>query len=705
KVKVEKALKLLLKQEPKPDAVFVVGDITNSAKAEEFDQVVETFGNKELVPEGLPVYFAGGYSHDTPSDNSYSLFEQKLKQPLNQYITIKGYPFIVLGEGGTQDNEYNREAKRFLEEKLSVAAEQFPGKPVFVFVHIPPQDTVYGSWKHEGWGVPFLNPVLEKYPQAVVFSAHSHYPLADPRSIFQDKFTVINDGGLSNGEIEKGVLDIGRKPEHHINVVTGIITDVLPNGSVEVQRWDTWYGEEILPRWTIKAPHDGSQFLYKNRSGKPDPYFTPQDKPVIKKLAADAVDVLYPQATDKQDTENDVVHHYIIEIFDGDLCIKKFKQFSYYYLNSHAPKELSTRFTGLPSGKTLYASVTAVDAFKNQSAAIKSEPFTLSEADNQLAMNPKLQFRKDGKFTVMQMTDVHWTPKRPSVQGIMTLAINTIHPDLIVLTGDIVTDKPALTGWKEIVHILVESRIPWAVTFGNHDTEYDMTKPEIIAFLSKQPGNLTVNGPADVSGNGNYVLKIASAKLPQKTAAALYCFDSRQQDDWVDHTQIDWYRKESAAAKAENGNQPLPALAFFHIPFAEYKSVVEQVGEVKPGTVGHFGEKVCDPPLNSGLFCAFSECGDVMGTFVGHDHQNDYIGVFHNIALAYGYCTTLANTGYYMGIGRGVRVIELTEGKRGFTTYLVKTADEPNAEKRERWKVREEADTMYQVDFPESFAK
>lgn len=33
------------------------------------------------------------------------------------------------------------------------------------------------------------------------------------------------------------------------------------------------------------------------------------------------------------------------------------------------------------------------------------------------------------------------------------------------------------------------------------------------------------------------------------------------------------------------------------------------------------------------------ESGDVMGTFVGHNHINDYIGVQYGIALAYGRIT------------------------------------------------------------------
>jgi hypothetical protein len=307
-----------------------------------------------------------------------------------------------------------------------------------------------------------------------------------------------------------------------------------------------------------------------------------------------------------------------------------------------------------------------------------------------------LSFRPDGKFVIMQMTDIHWTKQRKRMWDMLKLAIDTVRPDLIIVTGDVVTGSDTRLGWEEITAPLAASGIPWAVTFGNHDTEHELTKPEILSFLSTLPGNLTVNGPEDVSGNGNYVLEIASSKTPNKIAAALYCFDSRQQDNWIDFTQINWYRQQSNQLKASNAGVPLPSLAFFHIPIPEYRLITE-----KPTTVGVFGEPVCDPPLNSGLFAAFAEQGDVMGMFVGHDHLNNYIGVHHNVALAYGYATTLADTGFYCGVGRGVRVVELTEGVRTFATWLVKTCDEPIG--KQKWAVRRKAETIYRVVYPDDF--
>lgn len=51
---------------------------------------------------------------------------------------------------------------------------------------------------------------------------------------------------------------------------------------------------------------------------------------------------------------------------------------------------------------------------------------------------------------------------------------------------------------------------------------------------------------------------------------------------------------------------------------------------------GHKFEPVCAAQVNSGLFAALLEMGDVMGTFCGHDHVNDFHGQYHGIRLCYG---------------------------------------------------------------------
>ena len=86
----------------------------------------------------------------------------------------------------------------------------------------------------------------------------------------------------------------------------------------------------------------------------------------------------------------------------------------------------------------------------------------------------------------------------------------------------------------------------------------------------------------------------------------------------------------------------MPALAFFHIPLPEYNEAASDENAILIGTRM---EKACAPELNTGMFTAMKEAGDVMGMFVGHDHDNDYAVMWKGILLAYGRFTG-GNTEY-----------------------------------------------------------
>lgn len=58
---------------------------------------------------------------------------------------------------------------------------------------------------------------------------------------------------------------------------------------------------------------------------------------------------------------------------------------------------------------------------------------------------------------------------------------------------------------------------------------------------------------------------------------------------------------------------------------------------------------------------------DMMGVFVGHDHDNDIIGVEYGIALAYG---RVSGFDAYGSLERGGRVIDLYEGTSQFDTWI-----------------------------------
>lgn len=287
-----------------------------------------------------------------------------------------------------------------------------------------------------------------------------------------------------------------------------------------------------------------------------------------------------------------------------------------------------------------------------------------------------LRFNKDGKFKIVQFTDTHLKENKvsqtDSVLTIMKTVLETEKPDLVILTGDIATSENVKAAWSTVTKPMADAKIPWAVVFGNHDREHGYTNKQIMEYLVTLPYNYSKPGPSNIHGAGNYVLEIDGASS-RKIEALLYCIDSNaytgEKDndelgyyDWIKFNQIEWYRETSRKYTSKNNGKPYPALAFFHIPFPEFSTIRNF-----STTVGDMDEDVSSPKINSGMYCAMYESKDIMGVFVGHDHNNNYIGCLNKICLAYGCKTGLES---YGKLDKGARVIVLYEGERKFDTWI-----------------------------------
>ncbi|MBP1966321.1 metallophosphoesterase family protein [Paenibacillus aceris] len=298
-------------------------------------------------------------------------------------------------------------------------------------------------------------------------------------------------------------------------------------------------------------------------------------------------------------------------------------------------------------------------------------------------MKHQLFFREDQTFTIAQFTDIHWKDNGTldlQTRKLMEEVLDAEQPDLVVFTGDViytgyvtpgepVCEQP-LEAFREAVHAAESRGIPWAVVFGNHDTESVITREELMQSVLQYPNTVTQHGPHDINGVGNFTLSIQDAG--GQDAVALFFLDSGNLSpvphikgyDWIRSDQIAWYKEASRKLQSGNGDQPLPALAFFHIPLPEYQQVWNSAT-----CYGNKFENVCCAPVNSGLFAAMVEMGDVMGTFCGHDHINDFWGELHGIRLCYGRATGY-NTYGQEGFPRGARMIRLRQGERSFETWL-----------------------------------
>lgn len=284
----------------------------------------------------------------------------------------------------------------------------------------------------------------------------------------------------------------------------------------------------------------------------------------------------------------------------------------------------------------------------------------------------RLQFH-NGSIRIAQLTDIHWAPTSPrchDTEATIHAILRQEKPDVAVLTGDIVTDSPAMEGWKAIAKIFQEEQTPFVVLMGNHDAEY-ASRDEIYRFLTSCPYYIGQMGSDSLTGRGNCVLPVYSSGDGDKAEALLYMIDSNDYPsdkryghyDFIHFDQIQWYRHVSQEFTAKNNNRPLPALAFFHIPLVEYSALLSD-GK----TYGNALEDgICSADINSGMMASFIDMADVMGMFVGHDHDNDFVGINHGLLMAYGRTT---GTDAYGSLTRGARIIQLYEGQRKLDTWI-----------------------------------
>lgn len=285
-----------------------------------------------------------------------------------------------------------------------------------------------------------------------------------------------------------------------------------------------------------------------------------------------------------------------------------------------------------------------------------------------------LKFNDDKEFKIVQFTDTHVnveSGKNLEVFTTIKIILEIEKPDLVVLTGDIATDGNPEKTYREFEKIFTEAKIPWIVTFGNHDSQADLSRKEVADFVQKLSYCLN-SDKGETYGNSNFVVPVQNKE--KKTEALIYIMDSNAYSTlkpkvggwgWFDHAQVVWYKEKSKQFTKSNNNKPLPAIAFFHIPLPEY---YQAWNNKKNKAIGQRKEDECGPEINTGMFAAMLECKDVMGTFVGHDHNNDYIGVYYDLALAYGRVTKTKT--YKKAPIEGARIIVLKEGERTFDTWI-----------------------------------
>lgn len=208
------------------DAVLCGGDIADRSQVEELRAFAETWFAvfpDDKLPNGNAVarVFVTG-NHDSRGHIIFKRALQKIypnQDDLKRHVfagqrervwaelfhedyraiylkMVKGYGFIgSMWEDGASERDGYRNYGRIAPFMEEVGKNIDPELPFFYIQHPHPKDTCYGSW---AWGHDegLVTACLSKFPNAVAFSGHSHYPLTDERSIWQGTFTSIGAASL-----------------------------------------------------------------------------------------------------------------------------------------------------------------------------------------------------------------------------------------------------------------------------------------------------------------------------------------------------------------------------------------------------------------------------------------------------------------------------------------------------------------------------
>lgn len=314
----------------KIDTFFIAGDITNKGSKDEFDAFKEIYDYGAEKGAKFLCTVANGHDSITMGKKSLEYYKSLTNQETDFHRVIGGYHFIGISTSRMKKHFNTPFQKMWLKRELDKAVKDTPDKPVFVMHHEHVKYTVYGSYDEDGWGKILFSDLLKNYPNVVDFSGHSHYPVNDPRSVWQNEYTAIGTGSLKYTEL---TVDGEQKvhPAFYDECANFLIVEADKDSNLRVIGVDCM-AEEILCEYYLKNPADKN-----NREYTKETQITRSSAPRFADNAEIAVEeqsdvyvACYPEA-DSTDGMPVFIYRIYVENADGK-TVKMIKQIPTYYL-------------------------------------------------------------------------------------------------------------------------------------------------------------------------------------------------------------------------------------------------------------------------------------------------------------------------------------------------------------------------------------
>ncbi|WP_326512128.1 metallophosphoesterase [Clostridium intestinale] len=236
----QKAINDMYTINPAINALVLNGDSVDQGIEKQYESMKKIIDkNKDLLPNKIIKNIGNHefFNYDIEVNS-----KEQVQSFINRYLDFAGedkvyhdtwvnnYHFISLGSEDGNSETLNSvkayissEQQNWLKEKLEEKYEK--GKPIFVFLHQHLSNGKNGGWVGSDQADE-VRQILDKYPEVILFTSHTHRDLTESSVVLDQPFTTIHTGAIHYTIIPDENSEGGRRNEPYIK---GLYVEVKGN--------------------------------------------------------------------------------------------------------------------------------------------------------------------------------------------------------------------------------------------------------------------------------------------------------------------------------------------------------------------------------------------------------------------------------------------------------------------------------------------